>query len=634
MKFPFIILVALCTCLSSSKLFAQPIINLTDSTQGIFIGKSILYLIDTSKKLSISDVQAPSITTKFLKSEKEVPNLGNVEVVVWNKFTVANHSTKSWILSDLNDNDTLHFYYKDTSGNWASILSGVSMPASTRKYKTNLYAFDLPVKQGDTASFYLRVSTRNCEYTLVVSDHEEFAYESFKRVLFNGFYIGLVFVIIIYNISWFLAVKDRVYVYYMFYVLFTALLIFVMTGIYPFFLGDRFHFLWDRGPAITALGGTFLCMFGIRFLGLKQKAPLFHLLLTYVFIPFMAFNFALTMLGNSFLASVLNQVVGVAGLITLSIAAVLVYRRGFKAARFYILACSSYFVGVFIYVLKAFAVLPYNLITRHAMEVGSAVEMIMFSVSMTDRINIFRKEKLIAHREKLAAQEELISSLQEKTEMQRHMLELEAAALRSQMNPHFIFNCLNSIKALIQQGEDEQAVTYLTTFAKLLRTILQNSDKREISLYDEIETCRLYTQLESLRFSNKFSYTFSVDKYIDLKSIEVPALILQPFIENAIWHGIMPKDGDGHIDVSVNRFGEEIVCTIDDNGVGRNNGNKNKLSPDASHQSKGLKITQSRIDLDNQLHDRRAAVKTIDKMDEYQQPAGTRIVLTFKEYEK
>ena len=121
------------------------------------------------------------------------------------------------------------------------------------------------------------------------------------------------------------------------------------------------------------------------------------------------------------------------------------------------------------------------------------------------------------------------------------MLELEAKALRAQMNPHFIFNCLNSIKSLIQQHEEEKSVTYLTTFSKLIRTLFNNADKKEISLYDEIETCKLYLQLEAMRFDTKFSYSVNVDENIDLKSIQVPALIIQPFIENAIWHGIVPR---------------------------------------------------------------------------------------------
>ena len=106
---------------------------------------------------------------------------------------------------------------------------------------------------------------------------------------------------------------------------------------------------------------------------------------------------------------------------------------------------------------------------------------------------------------------------------EKELLELEAKALRAQMNPHFIFNCLNSIKSLIQQHEEEKSVTYLTTFSKLIRTLFNNADKKEISLYDEIETCKLYLQLEAMRFDAKFSYSVNADENIDLKSIRVPA---------------------------------------------------------------------------------------------------------------
>ncbi len=169
--------------------------------------------------------------------------------------------------------------------------------------------------------------------------------------------------------------------------------------------------------------------------------------------------------------------------------------------------------------------------------------------------------------------------------------------------------------------------------AKLLRTILQNSDKREITLYDEIETCRLYTQLESMRFGNKFSYTFSIDPSVDLKSIQVPALILQPFIENSIWHGIMPKEEKGHVKVSVEKIDDTIHCIIDDNGIDRERARKNKFKHQAStHQSKGVNLTQSRLDLDNALNGRSATIKTIDKKDEDGTALGTTVILTFKEY--
>ncbi|WP_158638368.1 sensor histidine kinase [Panacibacter ginsenosidivorans] len=220
-----------------------------------------------------------------------------------------------------------------------------------------------------------------------------------------------------------------------------------------------------------------------------------------------------------------------------------------------------------------------------------------------------------------------------KAKHEKDMLQLEAKALRAQMNPHFIFNCMNSIKALVLQKEEDKAVNYLTTFSKLIRTIFQNSDKREITLYDEIETCKLYTQLESMRFGKKFSYHFNIDETIDLKSIQVPALIIQPFIENAIWHGIMPKEEGGKLTVSVTKKGDAISCIIDDDGIGREMSKQNKFKGEPStHQSKGVHLTQSRLDLNNALNQRNASVEIIDKKDTAGNAAGTKVVLTFVEF--
>jgi tetratricopeptide (TPR) repeat protein len=220
-----------------------------------------------------------------------------------------------------------------------------------------------------------------------------------------------------------------------------------------------------------------------------------------------------------------------------------------------------------------------------------------------------------------------------KANYEKKLLELEAKALRAQMNPHFIFNCMNSIKSLIQQKDEDKAVSYLTTFSKLLRTILQNSDKREITLFDEIETCRLYTQLESMRFGKKFSYEFVEDETIDLKSIRVPALIIQPFIENAIWHGIVPKEEGGMIAVTIKQTDNAICCIIDDDGIGRETSKQNKFKGEPStHQSKGVHLTQTRLDLDNALNQRNAIVETTDKKDANGNAAGTTVTLTFTEY--
>jgi sensor histidine kinase YesM len=211
------------------------------------------------------------------------------------------------------------------------------------------------------------------------------------------------------------------------------------------------------------------------------------------------------------------------------------------------------------------------------------------------------------------------------------MMELEAKALRAQMNPHFVFNCLNSIKSLIQQDEKEKSVTYLTTFSKLIRNLFNSADKKEINLHDEIETCKLYLQLEAMRFDTKFSYLVNVGQNIDLKSVQVPALIVQPFIENAIWHGIVPRSSGGSISLNILRNKDTIEVMIDDDGIGREASSLNRSASGLTHQSKGVSLTQSRLELNNLLQQRQAKLQIIDKKDENGVATGTTIIITLKE---
>ena len=221
----------------------------------------------------------------------------------------------------------------------------------------------------------------------------------------------------------------------------------------------------------------------------------------------------------------------------------------------------------------------------------------------------------------------------EKVVHEKELVELEAKALRAQMNPHFVFNSLNSIKSLINKNENEKAAGYLSTFSKLIRTLFQNSDKREVSLYEEIETCKLYVQLEKMRFGDKVEFIFDIDESIDLKDFKVPALILQPFIENAIWHGLIPKEAGGKVTIKVIRADGAIQCIIDDDGIGREQSKQFKPQHEKTHQSKGIGLTQSRLELDKLLNEREDSIFIIDKGDEYGNPGGTKVIITFKEKE-
>lgn len=219
----------------------------------------------------------------------------------------------------------------------------------------------------------------------------------------------------------------------------------------------------------------------------------------------------------------------------------------------------------------------------------------------------------------------------ESADIRIKLIESEAQALRAQMNPHFIFNSMNSIKSLINKNENEKAAEYLTTFSKLIRTLFNNSDKREVSLHEELETCKLYTKIEKMRFGNKVSFIFDIDEAMDLKDFKVPALILQPFIENAIWHGLMPNETGGVVTITVKRTEDAIQCIIDDNGIGREQSKNFKPQYEATHQSKAIGLTQSRLELDKLLNEREDAIFIIDKEDETGKPDGTKVVITFKE---
>jgi len=220
---------------------------------------------------------------------------------------------------------------------------------------------------------------------------------------------------------------------------------------------------------------------------------------------------------------------------------------------------------------------------------------------------------------------------QKRSTHEKELIELEAKALRAQMNPHFIFNCLNSIKSLIQEHQEEKSVTYLTTFSKLIRNLFNSADKKEISLYDEIETCKLYLKLEAMRFDTRFSYAVNVDENIDLKSVQVRALIVQPFIENAIWHGIVPSKSGGHLALNVLRNNGVIEIVIDDNGIGREASSQNKSPSGLAHQSKGVNLTQSRLELNNLLQQRQAKLEIIDKKNENDIATGTKIIISIRE---
>lgn len=199
-------------------------------------------------------------------------------------------------------------------------------------------------------------------------------------------------------------------------------------------------------------------------------------------------------------------------------------------------------------------------------------------------------------------------ALKQEAEFNAKVSDTELKALRAQMNPHFIFNALNSINDFIVKNDAESASKYLTKFAKIMRQTLENSIQKEIILADDLKLLELYMQIEAMRLNNKFKYTINIDNQIDVENTLVPPLILQPFIENSIWHGISKKESIGHITISIEKEDDMLVCIVDDDGVGlqKSTSNKNKISL-------GQSITKNRIDIINKRKNTNGTVALIDK---------------------
>ncbi len=208
---------------------------------------------------------------------------------------------------------------------------------------------------------------------------------------------------------------------------------------------------------------------------------------------------------------------------------------------------------------------------------------------------------------------------------ERNLAEVQMEALRAQMNPHFLFNTMNSINHYILKNEAEAASTYLTKFSRLIRLVLQNSRSNTVKLADELEALRLYIEIEKLRFDT--DYELFIGENVNLEKINVPPMMLQPYVENAIWHGLMHKTDDRKLSISVTRDDHYLNIIIKDNGIGRKAA-KQYQQLNGRKKSYGMQITRDRIGLVNHLYAAKTDIEIIDVVNHRGEAAGTEIVIS------
>lgn len=385
-------------------------------------------------------------------------------------------------------------------------------------------------------------------------------------------------------------------------------------------------------PAVV----LFYFLFIQSILDLKNEFPQLYKALKWTILSIIGY------LGILFLNGVLFNIIGQDFILRVSIIMALIvgfilmkfvpslWRSNEKVNRFVILGSLIIFGGL---TLTCFSLVEsdaedayfFNLLTPYfgnakendflILQISSLIEILLFSSALgakakqnenrirnTER-ELFTTQLAIKDQEVLEQSLELEKQkrLQLESQFQQKIAEAEVKALKAQMNPHFIFNCLNTFKLLIQKNETDKAEEYLIKFSRLLRAIVDFSQDATILLEKELETCQLYLEMESLRFHDNFQYEINVDESIDTSFIEVPPFILQPFLENSIWHGLQLKEGEKKVSIEVKFEKDQVVCKIKDNGIGLKKSKEIQKNQTIKKRSVGMKNTEERLNLFQEL---------------------------------
>ncbi|MDN3203743.1 sensor histidine kinase [Algoriphagus sediminis] len=401
------------------------------------------------------------------------------------------------------------------------------------------------------------------------------ASDSFKSQLLAYFFLGIASVLMVFNLILFYNMRERLYIYYGAFLLFQLMYYSRISPLLASYFGyDNLHwFLWLSTVSQVLINLSYL-LFTRHFLDFKETLPKFDRVVK----------------GIAVLLVLFALVVGISIWINpyASLAYDLMNVQRIFMATFAFLGVAYlwrvypnklvYFVVAGTVVFTTGALLTMFLLNLDLMVAGSAIESTIFALGLSYKIKTITQENQKAQLESLSS---------------------KLGALRAQINPHFIFNSLSSIQYLIQSEQKTKALSYLTKFSKFVRQVLENSIDVNVTLEKEIELLKVYLDLEALRFDHAFQYHIEIPENDSLIFEEVPMMIIQPFVENAIKHGLMPStEAEKHLYIRFKEGDNFIYCEVEDNGIGREEAKKRKKK--TQHRpSRGLMLTEDRLKLSN-----------------------------------
>jgi sensor histidine kinase YesM len=632
--------------------------------------------IRTSLETTFEEIQKEGSWKKYDSINENEP-----DTAIWLKFEVENSEKDSlqFYLFSVHDFTDV---YQQIGNKFKTYKNGNLVPLYNRSNKNEFYAIELKLPPAQKSLIYVRLNSTkkiktNQTIALFSKEHYlEFVYNysnsERKSIAFFYFYIISLLTIFIFGLVFWLRLSQKLYAYYLGYLFFQLVYAFTALRSTSATVGNYFLNFSQTSYAISESSQFIFIGFYIFFILNLLEIKKYSSTLSKVLIYFGRFCFLYAFaifIYNSFWGNIIigDYIFSIVRFTVLPLNFVLIFWIIYKVKHplltYFIVGQTFFFIGsilaFYVSYTDAFLIsdsifhFPYS--ANIIFQAGLLAEVFCFSLAIGENVFLLQKEKEITSQnlieqlkknqllqenmrieldKKINKKTDELIQLYSKVEKQKEeqiknsftqkLQEMEMLALRSQMNPHFLFNSLNAIKHLIMTSRNEDAIAYLDDFSSLLRGILQNSNREIITVEEELEILELYLSLEKNRMGNNFSYSIKVSSREELSQFQIPPLLLQPFVENAIWHGLNTSDNPEKKLTIIFDTSECLKIIIEDNGIGR----KASSAKEKLHKSMGMKITQERLALHNHSNDTSIRLEIID-LETENKPLGTRVTLIY-----
>lgn len=540
-----------------------------------------------------------------LDLEQKLPNISGDSTwyLVYNSF---DHAELFYRDDQTISKKTIGRFDNSTTGNQIKSAKYFSETKVDFNYVINGRFLYLKTKR---VLFYENLKNWKFGYTKV-STKDLFTWDDTEKILYSYIFAGIAGLMTIIIFVFFVYFKRWEFLMYSLYTLF--ILIYALKDEFVFFqafLSNKSLLKVWLFEDITFFIGIVYLLFIIHYLDLKKEYRFLYymtLFSTYLHIIFLFIDFAYYYYDNFTAHIYLMKVLPIWDSIFSSLIVVYVLIKTKKLVGYlFVMGFTAFMIGTGMHFYLKSDVDPMGYYNKVPLYIGSTIEIIIFAFGLIYKL-------FLEHIERLNFEQEALLN--------------KNKALMAQISPHFIFNALASIQHLILTGKNSTALNYLRKFSRLARNVLESSIELYATLEEETKMLKDYLELESLRFDNAFSYTLEIEEQLAIDEIEIPFMISQPFVENAILHGLLPKkQGVKKLHVSFKESKNAIMCIIDDTGIGRNSSNQPKRPYGNKRKSRGLDITIARLEF---WQFGSGEVEIIDKFDNNKASLGTKVIIT------